>query len=168
MVARIFLSHSIETVDRPLLDHVDQSCAELGIELYLAEREFSPTTVTEKLRNAIRSSDCVVVLLTASGTHSAWVNQEIAIANELAKPIVPLLEEGVDPPGLIKERDQIRFRRDSFSDAFERATRFIQSLGSRTAATPQSESRDDFLIGLTLGLTIAVVVLLIFVAWSKK
>ena len=168
MGVRVFLSHSVDKVDRPLLDHVEKECSNLGIGLYLAEREFSLTTVSEKLRGAIRTSDCLVVLLTASGLASSWVNQEIAIANEMSKPIIPLVEEGVEAPGLIRERDQIRFSREGFSEAFERATRFIGTLRSQPPTSTAKDDNADFLLGMTVGAAIVVLVVLLVLAFSKE
>jgi hypothetical protein len=168
MGVRVFLSYSVAPADRPLLDHVEKECSNLGIGLYLAEREFSPTTVSEKLRGAIRTSDCVVVLLTASGSASSWVNQEIAIANEMSKPIVPLLEEGVEAPGLIRERDQIRFSREGFSEAFDRATRFIGSLRGQPSEPAESSDNTDLLVGIAIGAVIVVLVVLIVLAFSRE
>lgn len=168
MSSQVFLSHSVASADKPLLEHVEHECAQLGIELYLAEREFAPTTVTDKIRGAIQSSDCVIVLLTAAGKASSWVNQEIAIANEMEKPIVPLLEEGVEAPGLIRERDQIRYRRGSFKDAFDRAVRFIGTLREKsTQASPPSEG-DAFFAGVIVGAAIVVVIGLVLLALSEQ
>jgi hypothetical protein len=168
MGARLFLSHSVAEPDRPLLEHIEKECAQLGISLYLAEREFSPTTVTEKLRGAIQSSDCVVVLLTASGTMSAWVNQKIAIANEMSKPIVPLLEENVEAPGMIRERDQIRFSRTMFADAFERVTRYISSLKREPSGDSPVVDYDDLLLGMAIGAAIVAVVVIVILAFSRN
>jgi len=169
MPTQAFLSHSVSPTDRPLLDHVESQCATLGIDLYLAEREFAPSSLTEKIREAIGDSDCVIVLLTTSGASSSWVNQEIAIANELAKPIVPLLEEGVDPPGLIRERDQIRFDRSRFAEAFDRATRFIGKLRApRPEQAEEPKDNTDLLLGIAIGATIVAVIVLLIVAMSKE
>ena len=168
MGVQVFLSHSVAASDRPLLDHVERECAQLGIGLYLAEREFSPTSVTEKIRGAIRGSDCLVVLLTTSGNASSWVNQEIAIASEMSKPIVPLLEDGVDPPGLIRERDQIRFNRTRFSEAFGRVTRFLESLRGARSASDTEENYDQILLGIAIGAAVTAIVILLVLAFSKE
>jgi hypothetical protein len=125
MDGRVFISHRTNKGDAILLRAIMKGCREAGLAPYLAEREFSPTSVTEKLRSAIRDCDFLVALLTEGGAVSVWVNQELAIGNEMGKTIIPLLEAGTDPPGFIRERDQIRFERVLFDEALSRAVGFM-------------------------------------------
>jgi hypothetical protein len=161
----VFLSHSVNKRDLPILSRLDRAWREAGAEVYLAEREFSPTTVTEKVRGAIARSDVVVVLLTATGTASSWVNAEVGIALELAKPIVPFVEEGVEPPGPIRDRNQIRFSRKNPEEAISRATSFLESLKRPESAVHDG---DDFAAGLVVGVVLAVVVVLLIVALTRQ
>lgn len=164
-----FVSHSVSPVDRPLLDHVESECREIGFELYLAEREFAPETVTQKIRGAISTSDCVIVLLTESGASSSWVNQEIAIAHEMSKPIIPLLEEGVKAPGLIAERDQIRFTRSSFGESFTRVRRYLHSRTPPPAPSLSTLPDDnDLAIGIAIGFTFAIVLVVMVYAMTRQ
>lgn len=74
MAPTAFLSHSMAPEDAPLLRKIEDECRNTGWGLYLAERTFSPTSIYEKVRNAIQSSEVVIVLITNASTSSAWVN----------------------------------------------------------------------------------------------
>lgn len=163
----VFLSHSIAAADQPILTRLDEEFRSLGVEVYLAEREFSATTSTAKIRAAIASSQVVVVLLTVSGSASAWVNTEVGIAIEQGKPIVPLVEEGVEPPGPIRERDQIRFNRDRLEEAVARVWQFIKNIRERASQTESSEW-DAFATGVAVGALLTLVVVLIIVAVASR
>jgi hypothetical protein len=164
----VFLSHSVGAADQPILARLDAEFQNLGVGVYVAEREFSPTTPTVKIRDAIASSQVVVVLLTSAGTSSAWVNTEVGIALEQGKPIVPLVEEGVEPKGPIKERDQIRFSRDHLEDAVERVTRFIKAVREQAASTEPPSQEEDFAAGVAVGAIVMLVVVLIVVALASR
>ncbi len=161
---RVFLSHSVSEKDRPLLQRLESEWRESGIEVYLAEREFAPTGPTEKVRGAMTRSDVVVVLLTESGSSSSWVAVEIGLAIEQSKPIIPLVEEGVDPPGPIRERDQIRFNRQRPEEAIGRATRFIESFRPTTT----EPDVDPFIAGVIVGAVITAFIVLLIVALARK
>jgi hypothetical protein len=157
MQLNVFLSHSVNERDRPILTRLESEWRRAGAEVYLAEREFAPTTVSQK-------ADVVVVLLTQAGTASSWVSAEVGIALELAKPIVPFVEEGVDPTGPIRERDQIRFNRRNPEEAIARTTRFLESLKQPSA---HADTGDEFAAGLMVGILLAAVVVLLIVALAQ-
>jgi hypothetical protein len=164
MQLNVFLSHSVNERDRPILTRLESEWRRAGAEVYLAEREFAPTTVSQKVRGAIAQADVVVVLLTQAGTASSWVSAEVGIALELAKPIVPFVEEGVDPTGPIRERDQIRFNRRNPEEAIARTTRFLESLKQPSA---HADTGDEFAAGLMVGILLAAVVVLLIVALAQ-
>lgn len=91
----VFLSHA--TSDQTQVALVRQQIEALGISVYLAEHDPKPGTVlAEKVREAIRRSHAVVVLITTSSINSAYVQQEVGIAHECGKPLVPIIEKGID------------------------------------------------------------------------
>jgi len=123
----VFVSHSVSREDHPLLAELGERARSIGIDLYLAERDAQPgTQLSTKVRNSILRADLVFALLTQEGAASAWVNQEIGVAHELRKRIVPMVEEGVKAPGMIAEMEQIRFNRGRSSEAFDRVARFLE------------------------------------------
>lgn len=125
----VFLSHSVTEEDLPYLEQLEQRCRDIGIELYLAERSPQPgSSLSGKVRSNIARADLVLALLTNHGAGSAWVNQEIGLAVSQGKRIVPVLEKGVTPPGIIAEMEYVRLDPDRPHDAFERVVTFLAKL----------------------------------------
>lgn len=108
---------------------MEQRSKDIGIELYLAERSPQPgARVSDKVRRNIARADLVLALLTRRGVASAWVNQEIGLAVNQNKRIVPILEQGVNPPGVIAEMEYVRLDPDRPHDAFDRVVAFLGKL----------------------------------------
>jgi hypothetical protein len=92
---RIFLSHS--TRDAPLCNWLRSAAAAAGIELYMAEHDVDAgERLAERIRSAIKESAAVVVLISEVALDSSYVNQEIGVALEADKVIIPLVQPGVD------------------------------------------------------------------------
>jgi hypothetical protein len=90
-----FLSHSM--LDAAEVEKVHTAIAALGVHVYLAEHDPQPgTSLAAKVTTAIRASDAVVVLLTKSAAESPWVQQEIGVAHEAGKLIVPIRQSGIN------------------------------------------------------------------------
>jgi hypothetical protein len=90
-----FVSHSM--LDANEVEKVNEAIGALGVDVYLAEHDPQPgTNVAAKVTAAIRASDAVVVLLTNSAAESPWVQQEIGVAHQAEKLIVPVRQSGVD------------------------------------------------------------------------
>jgi hypothetical protein len=132
--SQVFISHSTSEADAPLVGALEAACNAVGLVPYLAGREFAPSSVADKLRAALVASDYLMAVLTPASVVSPWVNQELAMARELEKPIIPLLEQGTPAPGFISGRDQIRFSREDFGAAVKRAVEYI--LKTKAATDP--------------------------------
>jgi hypothetical protein len=165
MTFTIFLSHSTGETDRSLFDRVRHELKDADVEVYIAEREFAPATPSEKLKAAMARSGVVVVLMTKTGEFSSWVHTEIGMAIQASKPIVPLVEEGLDPTGPLRERDQIRFDRHHPEDALERVVRFIRSMKQPSEPRP---NLDPFVTGFVVGATLAFFVILLILAVASE
>ena len=119
MVFKVFISHSME--DAWIVYELHDLLKINGIEAYVAEWSLSPgAELSEKIKTAIRSCNCFLVLLTRHGTRSQWVNQEIGIAEGYRKPIIPLVEEGESAPALLASKVYIHFNRSDPSAASSR------------------------------------------------
>ncbi len=91
----VFLSHATSDQQHVLL--VQQQMEALGISVYLAEHDPQPGTVlAQKVRDAIHRCHLVAVLVTTASMNSAYVNQEVGIAHECGKPLIPIVEKGID------------------------------------------------------------------------
>lgn len=92
---RVFLSHN--AADAAWVKWIGNNCNTVGIEAYLYEHDPRPgEMLAEKVRAGITNSDALVVLLTENSLFSAYVQQEIGLAKGLRKPVVPLVQPGVD------------------------------------------------------------------------
>ena len=79
----------------------------------------------EVIRNQIEECTAVVVVMSPDSGRSEWVEREVAYAQELGKPIFPLLLEG-------KARAFIRLINIQYEDVTDRAlpsSRLVQRLG---------------------------------------
>jgi hypothetical protein len=94
-MTQIFLSHSQQ--DRELCEWLRASAAQAGIDLYLAEHDVrAGEHLANTIRAAIKASDAVVVLVSTSSINSSYVNQEVGLAIEAEKVIIPLVQPGLD------------------------------------------------------------------------
>ena len=85
-----------------------------------------------RVENEIKRCDCVIGFLTAGGTASAYVNQELTVAMTAKKPVIPVLEKGADLTGFRVGLDYIELDRNAPQDC---ATK----LSARLAKLPASD-----------------------------
>lgn len=100
MAYQVFISHSSQ--DAHLLQAIRGVCASVpDLQLYHHERDVQPgTPIADKLKAQIRASNLFVVLLTRNAEASPYVQQEIGFAEAQGKPIVPIVERGVEASSL--------------------------------------------------------------------
>jgi hypothetical protein len=99
MSYNIFLSHS--TSDREWASWIKGQATPLGIEVYLFEHDPRPGTyIADKVQQAIRMCDAVIVLLTPHSQASPYVQQEIGFAQAAQKTVIPLVWPNVRPKSL--------------------------------------------------------------------
>jgi hypothetical protein len=114
---KVFLSYS--RADLRLAHKVQKILTEAGIYVYFAELYPEPgVTLWEKIKGMIHNSDAVIVLWTKNAKNSAFVNQELGYAEALNKLIIPLVEQGVAPEGLLAGREYIPYRRGRDVESF--------------------------------------------------
>jgi len=92
MSYKVFLSHSSK--DMILVNWFYKRFTQAGYKIIIAARERPtkfPGYLAEKLKNLIKSSDCVVALLTRNGVESNLVNHEVAYTLE-KKPLIPIVD----------------------------------------------------------------------------
>ncbi|MGH9426947.1 MAG: toll/interleukin-1 receptor domain-containing protein [Terriglobia bacterium] len=95
MAYRVFLSHS--STDARWVKWIAANAQQVGIEVYLYEHDPQPgRLLADKVQAAIQSSDALVVLLTGNSQFSAYVQQEIGAAKALNKPVIPLVQPGIN------------------------------------------------------------------------
>lgn len=114
MSYKVFVSHSSESEDLPLINQLANHLQVSGIECYVALWFREPgRDIGEKIRSAIQASDAVFGIWTKGGSQAQWVNQELGFAEALGKPIVLLVEQGVRVKGFAQNREYISFDRNN-------------------------------------------------------
>ena len=108
MAYSVFLSHS--TKDKELINDVAGYLIARGIKTHVAEWNVAAgTELPKKVASLIKSSDCLVAILTKDGARSQWVNQEIGCAEGAGRLVIPFVEKGVKVKGFLEARECIRF-----------------------------------------------------------
>lgn len=107
---KVFLSYS--TRDLTLVDQLQYWLEQHGVETYLAE--LYPTlgyTVSDKIADTIRISDCILGILTTDGLRSDAVHLELGMAQQSGKLVIALVEQGVVLPHGLMDVGVIYFDR---------------------------------------------------------
>ena len=91
----VFVSHATRDVRH--VEMVRSQAEALGISVYLAEHDVQPGSVlADKIEAAIRRCQAVIVLITTASVTSTIVQQEIGFARAHGKPLIPMVEKGID------------------------------------------------------------------------
>lgn len=99
----IFLSYSRK--DTEIMRQLREDMRTAGFTVWLDAEKLEPGTPAWELAvgNAIRSSTCLVIILSPDSATSTWVGRELALAETLEKRIFPILVRGTN-------QDAIPFR----------------------------------------------------------
>ena len=128
----VFLSHSIK--DAAWASWVKSRANDVGIEVYLFEHDPQPGNyIAEKVQQAIRASDAVMVLLTKHSEASSYVQQEIGFAQAALKPVVPLVWPGVQGKSLamLEGKEYVPFDPDKAGVALPPVLAYLSKLKSQ-------------------------------------
>lgn len=129
---RVFLSHSSK--DAELVRALQANAAGLGVEIYLAEHDVRPgVDLSTKIQLQIERSHAVIVLLTASGADSDYVQQEIGYALKSRCPVIPLVETGLPARKLamLNGKEYIEIDPDDPDAAVKKASAYLERLKDR-------------------------------------
>jgi len=101
MAYKVFVSYS--TNDFPIVDHVQSLLASPEVDVFVADYSVSPSEpLGETILQALRSCDLFILLWSRNSKASEWVSQEIGVAIDQNKTILPIvLEDGLKLPGFI-------------------------------------------------------------------
>jgi hypothetical protein len=165
----VFLSHAGTDTEHVAL--VQRQIEALGISVYLAEHDPKPgTVVADKVEAAIERSQAVVVLITTNSVDSAYVQQEVRIAHRSRKPIVPIVEKGIDTRqlGILQGVEYLELDLAQPAETMAKMTASLQPLVLKqleamkvTAPVPQTVGADaaTALLLIGLGLILGLMVL---------
>jgi hypothetical protein len=115
-----------------------------GINVHVSEWYEQPgESLPQKVASLLKASDCMLALLTVGGERSRWVNQEIGYAKGAGKPVIPVVEDGVQITGFLQSLEYIPFKRDNPYDAVTRAVEYLKTLATRK----EQEERGRAILG---------------------
>lgn len=104
MPAKVFISYSTNDLDA--VTKAKKVLEAAGHTAYVAEYSAKAgTRLPNDIKKGIQSADVVVVFWSSAARDSAWVDQEMGIAEAHGKTIVPIvLEKGLVPGGFLADR----------------------------------------------------------------
>lgn len=149
MAYKIFISHS--GADRQWVEQIDVIAKNSGIFAYLYEHDPQPgKSIAEKVEQAIRDSDALVVLLTHNSHFSPYVQQEIGFAEAIRKLIIPLVQPGIPERSLamLEGREYIPF---DFYNPQGALLKLLSYLQQQLRLKKAKENEQTILILLILG-----------------
>lgn len=159
---KVFLSHSSK--NRSIVEWIVSHAKALGIEVYLAEHDHQPgKPLAVKIIKAIEGSDAFIALITTDGGASSYVQQEVGVAIARGKPIIPIVERGVQQEvlAMLDGIEQIKFESSALPEACGSLTESLHVL-IQSQAEPKGNEVD-----LRLVLAVAAVALLLIMMYSS-
>jgi hypothetical protein len=115
-------------------------------DVYIASDDRQPGQyLSKKIEDNIRSSSFFIALITKDAFESQWVNQEIGLAKNCKINIIPIVEQGIRPPGILEGLEYIEFNRNNSQIA-------VKSLAEYVEKKKKEKDRSDLLsYGFILG-----------------
>jgi len=129
MAYRVFISHSAQ--DQGLVISLANLLSKFGVDVSVAEWYLTPgERLDEKVFEQINKSDCIVALLTRNGMRSSWVQQEIGYSLQRDKPVIPMVEKGIESKDLaaLQGREYIEYDRYQYQQALSKLSTYVKSL----------------------------------------
>ncbi len=129
MAYRVFISHS--TQDQGLVISLANLLSKFEVEPFVAEWYLTPgERLDKKVFEQIKKSDCIVALLTRNGIRSNWVQQEIGYSLQQGKPVIPMVEKGIEPKDLaaLQGREYVEYDRYQYQQALGKLSTYVKSL----------------------------------------
>ncbi len=119
---RVFISHS--TKDKDFVKKLRESLSEADIEVFQFHTNLKPgDKILSTIKEALRNSDFIIVVLSQESVKSDWVNFEIStvLLNEKSQEetlLIPVLIEDCEIPYSLNDRFYADFRK-SFNEGVE-------------------------------------------------
>lgn len=151
MVFTVFISHGKGDVEivKALYSTLKQS----GINVYVAEFYPEPgLALSDKIVTYIESSDCFLVFLTQESIKSAWVQQEIGIAREAKRLIIPVVEKGVKVAGVLEGIEYIELDRKNLWNTIKAINEYTTYLKARKEQAESARAAGIAILAILVGL----------------
>lgn len=133
----VFLSHSNHLDDQLIIALIDLGLRIIGLDLYIAEREQTPSeTFREKLQTRIEGSDVILVLYTIHASQSKDVNWEIGCAVSAKRKTYFISEKGVKKPAAHEGEEHFVLDRAKLVESIYPVMTFFKSQGKGAEIGP--------------------------------
>lgn len=124
---RVFISYS--TKDLRLVRALSKILTREDITVYVAYFDIKPGAhLWKKIEENIKQSSCLIAVLTKHGSRSEIVNQEIATANAVGIPVIPIVEKNVLLKGLLAGREYIEFDKENPAFAYRKLGEYLKGI----------------------------------------
>lgn len=122
----VFISHKFENRDQKFALKLQEMLREKQIRGYLAERKRNyELLISDKIKNEITNSDFIIGIITNASKTSASVNQELGFAMGNEKPVIMLLEKGIEHGVLTFGKEVEEFTEKNFEKACTNIINYI-------------------------------------------
>jgi len=147
MNRKVFLSHSNNKKDREIVNLLKFAVGELE-SVYVAEEDLQPgrPLMSDKIKTQIQKCEDFMVLLTHNAVSSDPIRQEIKIARDAGKRIIPIVEDKVsvkDLDVLPEGIEYIRFNRKEISKMENDIERSFKNLQWEKVPEKQTEQNKE-------------------------
>jgi len=149
---KIFISHS--TKDLKIVEEFKKLVEARGIEAYVAVKDVRPGDVLwDKIERNIKTSNCLVAIMTRYGSLSRTLENELGVAKVNKIRIMPIVEEGVNPKGVLEGIEYVKLDKDHPARTLENVASYLGRLKK------EKEAESNF-IGILLLAGLALFVLM--------
>lgn len=150
MAFKVFLSHSAEAEERPIVWRLQTLAASHGIEVYVPQRSGRAAVVPAAVRNAIDRADCILAII----THriSSAVENELNYALGRGKIIIPIVKTGITDAALLRSFPRV-FKYSSWENPGKVETEVIEFLRQKKLSK-EAQMAIAALVAIGLGLLV--------------
>ena len=164
---QVFISHS--TKDEKLVSSIKNALEDADISVYLAEEHLQPgENLPNKIIQNIKSSDCMVVVLTNMGKRSQFVNQEIGAARMANKAVIPMVEKKIERKigGLLAGLEFILFDISNPREATNQVVFYLSRLKAKLDM--EVREKEDEIAAISVVAFVVIVAIILYFAFRKK
>lgn len=123
-----FIAHSFDQKGKSYAYELSKFLRLIGFEVLTGEG-YSPESISKKVKRRLASQE-VVIIIASEAENATWIIQEAAGATFTDKPVIMLIEKGIQlKPGILGDHEYIEFQEDNISTTFMPVIEGLQELG---------------------------------------
>jgi hypothetical protein len=124
----VFIAHAFDNAGRSYAFQLTKFLSLLGFEVATGDG-FAPERVSSKVKRRLSAQEIVMVVISQKDDYT-WLIQEAAGADFSKKPIILLIQDGVEfTSGILGDLEYIRFPSDRIAEAFTPILEGLRELG---------------------------------------